>query len=627
MDQANIRNFVIIAHIDHGKSTLADRFLELTGTILKRAHQEQYLDMMPLEREKGITIKMQPVRMLYRPWQFSINSFEHQKTKFWESSNQDSNLKTEYILNLIDTPGHVDFSYEVSRGLAAVEGAILLVDATKGVQAQTLSNLALAKKQGLCIIPAINKIDLKHANIDLTREQIKTVLDSRDQDILEISAKQGLNIKELLDQVITKVPPPSGDPNKPLRALIFDSKYDPYQGVIAFVRIVDGSVSESQEIYLIKQKVKGFAKEVGYFLPDLKPAPKLSAGEIGYIATGIKEPALIRVGDTITHFQSSISNFKMPPPLPGYQEPKPVVFVSVYPEKANDFPKLKRALEQLYLQDPAFSFEVERGQILGQGFRCSFLGTLHAEIIFERLRREFDLELIISKPQVPYQILKDKEVFFVYKANDFPDDSSKIVIKELWVELELITQAEYLGSILELLHTIEGRKKEIKNFGPGHFILVYSIPLRELMLGNFYEKIKSVSKGFASLNYNIIGWQPANLVRMDILIAGAKEDLLTEIVPKDKIYQEGRKIVEKLKEILPRQQFAVALQAKVGGKIVARETIPALKKDVTGYLYGGDYTRKRKLLEKQKRGKKELQKKMQGKLRISPETFLKILRA
>ena len=596
--QKNIRNFCIISHIDHGKSTLADRFLEITETIPKEKMRAQFLDMMALERERGITIKMQPVRMVYK-----------------------LNLKS-YILNLIDTPGHVDFSYEVSRGLAAVEGAILLVDATKGIQAQTLYHLSEAKKQGLEIIPAVNKIDLWQADIDKTKKEIRKLLPGAGE-IFEISAKLGTNVKELLKEIIKRVPPPKGDDKAPLRALIFDSQYDPYKGVIAFVKIVDGEIQPGEKIYFLRKKSLGIAKEIGYFKPEMAPSQRLKAGEIGYIVTGIKEPGQVRVGDTIGSFKLQTSNFKIQP-LPGYKEPKPVVFASIYPENPDDFPKLQKALLELQLTDPAFNFEPEKKKAFGQGFNCSFLGNLHAEIVVERLRREFSLSLIVSRPQVVYKIVeKNGAFYFVSSAQDFPENLQDKEVQERWVRLEILTPQNFLGPVLTLLESLEGRHLGTEYLGEERLILIYETPLREIMRG-FYDKLKGVSQGFASLNYELGDWRKSDLVKLEILIAREKEELFSQIVPKDKIFLEGKKLVQKLKTILPPQQFPVALQAKVGGKIIARETIRAKRKDVTAPLYGGDYTRKRKLLEKQKRGKKKLQE--IGKVRIPAKVYLEMLK-
>lgn len=587
-----IRNFVIISHIDHGKSTLADRFLELTGTISSKKMRPQFLDMMDLERERGITIKMQPVRM--------------------EFNN--------YILNLVDTPGHVDFSYEVSRSLAAVEGAILLVDATKGIQAQTLANLELAEKQKLVIIPIVNKIDLPHADVEKTSEELANLLKINKDKIIKISAKCGTNIQQVFDAVIKNIPAPEKENyQKPFRALIFDSRYDPFKGIIAYVRVINGEIEKNKKIKLLAAEALADAKEVGYFIPELSSQNKLSAGEIGYIATGIKEPDKVRVGDTITQAKVEVQ------PLSGYQEPKPMVFASLYPENPDDFDLLKDALSKLKLSDPSLIFEPETKEALGRGFRCGFLGTLHTEIISERLLREFNLNLIISTPSVVYRIIDKKEKEkLIYSATDWPEVSQIERSEEPWVFLEVITPSKYIGKVLEILENLRGNYIETKYLGAERAILVYELPLREILV-NLYDKIKSVSQGYASMNYKVLDFRTADLVKMEVLIAGEKKEAFSKIVPKDRVFQEGKKLVKKLKEVLPPQQFSVALQATIGGKIIARETIKARRKDVTAPLYGGDITRKRKLLEKQKKGKKKL--KETGKVRIPPDVFLKIFRS
>ena len=600
----NTHNLVIISHIDHGKSTLADRLLELTGTIPKEKMREQFLDSMDLERGRGITIKMHPVRMTY-----ILNS------KF-------------YILNLIDTPGHVDFSYEVSRSLAAVEGAILLVDATKGIQAQTLANLELAKKQNLVIIPAVNKIDSPQAKIGETKTDLAKLLNILEKEVFEISAKYGTNVEKLLQAVIEKIPCPKGNPEKPLRALIFDSKYDPFKGVIAFVRVIDGKISSGEKIYLIQTKTEGEAKEIGYFRPELVETYELKAGEIGYIATGIKTPAKVRVGETIT----KISNLNVEP-LPGYQTPKPMVFASIYPENPDDFDLLKTALAKLKLNDASLSFEPEMREFLGRGFRCGFLGTLHAEITSERLSREFSLSLIISTPSVVYRVINQKnQEISIYSPSDWPPQDEIKKIKEPWARLEIITPQNFLGRVLEILKGTEGKSIETRYFGLNKVLLIYEVPLREIIVG-FYDNLKGQTQGFASMNYEFLdsnppttqqglGYRPADLVKLEILIAGGREEAFSKIAPRTKAYQEGKRMVEKLKKILPSQLFSVPLQAVVSGKIIARETIKAKRRDVIAPLYGGDYTRKRKLLEKQKRGKKELKEK--GRIRIPPKVFLEM---
>jgi len=602
-NQYNIRNFVIIAHIDHGKSTLADRLLELTHTIPKEKMKAQYLDMMDLERERGITIKMQPVRMLYG-----------------------LNLK-HYILNLIDTPGHVDFSYEVSRSLAAVEGAILLVDATKGIQAQTIANLELAKKQNLVIIPAVNKIDSPQAKTEETKTELANLLNIKKEDVFLISAKYGANIEKLLQAVIEKIPCPhtkfgvgacpSNFVEGGFRALIFDSKYDLYKGVIACVRVFDGETKVGEKIYLLAAETEGEVKELGYFAPTLSSQKALRAGEIGYIATGIKTPGKVRVGDTIIKLK--INDVE---PLSGYKEPKPMVFASIYPEDQNDYDLLKDALSKLKLNDASLVFEPESREFLGRGFRSGFLGTLHAEIVSERLKREFGLSLVISTPSVLYKIINENaQEIFVKSASDWPQATQIKEIREPWSRLEIITPAGYLGKTMEVLENIRGKYRETKYLSQERILLVYEVPLREIMSG-FYAQLKSQTQGFASMNYEVLDWRPANLVKLEILIAGRKEEVLSKIVSRNLANLEGKKMVERLKEIVPSQLFSVALQAMVENQIIARETIKARRRDVIAPLYGGDYSRKRKLLERQKRGKKEL--KAKGVIRLPPDVFLKM---
>ncbi len=591
----SIRNFCIIAHIDHGKSTLADRFLELTGAVEKRQMHEQFLDQMELERERGITIKLQPVRMSY------------------------SLLATHYTLNLIDTPGHVDFSYEVSRSLAAVDGAVLLVDAAKGVQAQTLANLHLAQKQGLIIIPAINKIDLPNARVVEVEEEIKKLLRA-DGDILKISAKTGEGIERVLREVIEKIPPPRGSSDRPFRALIFDSAFDAYKGVIAYIRVFDGEIKAGEKIKLFASKAGGEAIEVGHFMPELRKYAKLSAGDIGYIATGLKNPGQVRVGDTIF----KISDGELAEPLSGYEEPRPVVFASFYSESSDDYNVLKDALGKLKLTDASLSYEPETSAGLGRGFRLGFLGMLHVEIVSERLKREFGLSLIISTPSVEYRVIqKNGEVLAVRSAAALPDPSIIEKIEEPTVELEILTPENYMGQLLKLMAEYRSGYLTTEYITKELVILKYRVPLAEIIT-DFYDRLKSVSSGYASMSYEPARYEPADLVRLDILVAGELVEPFSKIIPRASVHQEGRRMVEKLKKVIPRQWFAVSLQAAIGGKIIARETISALRKDVTGYLYGGDVTRKKKLLEKQKKGKKKM--KELGKVNIPQKVFLEMLK-
>lgn len=564
--------------------------MELTKTIPIGKMRPQFLDMMPLEREKGITIKMQPVRMKHK----------------------------DYILNLIDTPGHVDFSYEVSRSLAAVEGAVLLVDATKGIQAQTIANFELAKNQNLKILPAVNKIDSPQARIQETKQELADLLGLAKEDIFEISAKQGTNVEKILETIVEKISPPKGDADKPLRALIFDSKYDVYKGVIAYVRIIDGKITAGDKIYLMQTRSISETKEVGFFSPDLVFQKELVAGEIGYIATGIKETGKVRVGDTITKQDAKIN------PLPGYKEPKPMVFASFYPENPDQFDLLKDALNKLSLNDPALTFEPEMKESLGRGFRCGFLGTLHTEIISERLHREYGLNLVISTPQVLYKIINQKnQEISVFSSSDWPKPQEIKEKREPWVKLEVLTPQSYIGSVLELLKEFKAKQIEQKYFGQSHFLLIYEVPLREILTG-FYDRLKGVSQGFSSMNYQILEWRSADLEKLEILVAGKKEEAFSKIVSVEEAEKEGRAIVKRLKEVLPSQLFSVPLQAVLGGKIIARETLRARGKDVIAPLYGGDYTRKRKLLEKQKKGKRELKEK--GRVNIPSRVFLEIFK-
>ena len=631
METRNIRNFSIIAHIDHGKSTLADRFLELTKTVETRQMHSQYLDMMDLEQERGITIKMQPVRMLYQA------RFDQRQSAF--------------ILNLIDTPGHVDFSYEVSRSLAAVEGAILLVDGTKGVQAQTLAHLNTAQKQSLVIVPAINKIDLANARPDLIEVELKSLL-GIETEVFKISAKDGTGVEDLLEAVIAKIPPPvekdrpsrpfgKGGPSLPLpsvsRALIFDSTYDTYKGVVAFVRVFDGGFKAADKVRFIAPDKEAGIMEVGYFKPQLTPEKEIKEGEIGYIATGLKDPSLVKVGDTILALNNSEFTRKNAENkssasgqhysvyvLPGYKEPQPVVFASLFPKEGADFAILKDALGKLKLSDAALSFELDSQEVLGRGFRCGFLGSLHMEIVLERLRREYGLPLITTMPSVSYEIIKrNGEAEMIFSAADLPEADRYTQIREPWVSLTLISSAKFMGGILELVAQRRGVHKHTEYLSAERVEIIYEIPLAEIIV-DFHDKLKSVSSGFASFNYEFLELRPSDLVKLDVLVAGEKVDALSRIIPRVDSQDEGRRIVLKLKELLPREWFQVTLQAAIGGKIIAREDISALKKDVTGYLYGGDITRKMKLREKQKKGKKKM--KARGRVDIPNEVFFELLK-
>lgn len=596
----NIRNFCIIAHIDHGKSTLADRFLELTKTVEKRKMHEQYLDTMELERERGITIKLQPVKMSYE--------LEGQK----------------YILNLIDTPGHVDFSYEVSRSLAAVEGAILLVDASKGVQAQTLANMHLAQQQGLKIIPVLNKIDLPNARTEQVKEELAYLLAIESEDILEVSAKSGINVEKVLERVIKVVPPPKVSDGVHLKALIFDSTFDAYKGVIAYVRVFEGSIKKGDKITAFAAKARADVLEAGFFSPTLVASDGMSSGEIGYIATGLKDPGQIRVGDTITNFFTGKGPAAGWQPLPGYKEPRPMVFASFFPEKSEDYDILQDALGKLKLTDASLVYEPESSAGLGRGFRFGFLGMLHVEIISERLKREFGLSLIISSPSVEYAVkMQNGEELKIRSASMLPDFSGIAVISEPIVNLEVLTPTTYVGSVMELMATVRNMYKATDYFGKETALLKYEMPLSEIIT-DFYDKLKSVSSGYASMSYEPKGMQVGDLVRLDILIAGDIVEPFSRIVPKEKAYHEGRAMVTKLKEVVPPQMFEVSIQAAIGGKVIAAEAIRAKRKDVTQHMYGGDITRRMKLWKKQKRGKDRM--KETGRVNLPQEVFLKMLK-
>ena len=591
--------------------------------------REQYLDQMDLERERGITIKLQPVRMEYtleNPKSEIRNPKQIQNSNSQNSNGfeiRNSNLEfanSRFILNLIDTPGHGDFSYEVSRSLAAVEGAILLVDATKGVQAQTLANLHLAQEQRLKIIPAINKIDLPGARPEEVEEEIRNIFNDKNVEILKISAKEGSGVEELLKTIIEKVPSPKADIGQPLRALIFDSIYDSYKGALAYVRIVEGKVAVGNKILLKGSRAQAEVLEVGIFRPQLTQKNSLEAGEIGYVATGLKDVSLCRVGDTMTNFIHQAQSA-----LPGYKEPEPMVFASFYPSEESNFDHLKDSLNKLKLNDASLVFEPESSEALGRGFKCGFLGMLHLEIVSERLKREYGLELIVTTPSVAYQIKEkySQNIKTIYSPQELPDPAKLEEIKEPWIRLEVICPNTYLGQVMKLMQSAGGVYKTTQYLGAERVIIKYEAPLREIIV-DFYDKLKSITSGYASMSYELADWRSAELVKLDILVAGEEVPALSRIVPKKNIYEEGRILVKKLKEVLPRQMFVVAIQAAVGGKIIARETIAAMKKDVTGYLYGGDYTRKKKLLEKQKRGKKKM--KAIGKLKIPQKTFLEILK-
>lgn len=591
----NIRNFCIIAHIDHGKSTLADRMLELTHTVEARKMKSQLLDRMDLERERGITIKLQPVTMNYK----------------------------DYILNLIDTPGHVDFTYEVSRSLAAVEGAVLLVDATQGIQAQTLANLYLAIDQNLVIIPVINKIDLPAADKEKTKREIIELLGCDESEIVYASGKTGEGVVDVLDKVIENVPEPKIlDEKVSLRALIFDSNYDEYKGVVAYVRIIDGQIEKGDKIRLLATGAESEALDVGIFKPDYKSTGILKSGEIGYIVTGFKSVNECRVGDTVTLVKGAneVSSLR------GYNEVKPMVFAGIFPKEGNDFKELRDAIEKLKLNDSALAYEPEHSDALGFGFRCGFLGILHLEIFQERLRREYNLDLIVTVPSVAYKVFrKNGEEFVIRTPQQFPDRETIDRMEEPWVRLDIITPKDYVGGIMSLAQDKRGIYQNTEYIDETRAILHYDIPMSAI-LTDFYDKIKSVSSGYASINYEFLDYRPVNVVKLDIAVAEEIIEALSTIVYEDDAFRRGKDILETLKDSLPKQMFVVKLQALVGGKIIAGERLSAMRKDVTAKLYGGDVSRKKKLLEKQKKGKKKMMASGKGSVNIPSDTFIKILR-
>ncbi|HCI81163.1 MAG TPA: elongation factor 4 [Ktedonobacter sp.] len=596
MDQAHIRNFCIIAHIDHGKSTLADRLLEFTGTVSKRELMEQTLDQMELEREKGITIKAQAVRMRYT-----------------------ANDGEEYELNLIDTPGHVDFTYEVSRSLAACEGALLVIDSTQGIEAQTLANLYLAVEADLDIIPVINKIDLPSADPEKVKHEVEDVIGIPAEECILASAKEGIGTQDILEAIIKHIAPPKGDVDAPLRALVFDSHYDAYKGVIAYVRVVDGHLRDNERIAMVATGSIADLLEVGYFHPRLVSDTSLTTGEVGYLATGFKNVKDCRVGDTVT----------LPPmlgeiePLPGYKPAKPMVFAGIYPVEGSDYPLLRDALDRLKLNDASLFYEPETSNALGFGFRCGFLGLLHMEIIQERLEREYNLDILATAPSVEYHVLKTSgEMIEVDNPSEMPSFGEIEDIEEPLMDISIFTPSRYIGTIMDLVVTRRGVFKELKYIEAERVLLTYNMPLAELIV-DFYDQLKSRTQGYASLDYNFGSYQAADLVKLDILVNGHPVDALSLIVHRDKAYHQGRALVEKLRSLIPRQLFEVPIQAAIGAKIIARETVKAMRKDVLAKCYGGDISRKRKLLEKQKEGKKRM--KMVGNVEIPQEAFMAVL--
>lgn len=592
----NIRNFCIIAHIDHGKSTLADRFLELTKTIEERKMKDQLLDTMDLERERGITIKLQPVRMNY------------------ELNGQ------EYILNLIDTPGHVDFSYEVSRSLAAVEGAILLVDATQGIQAQTLANLRIAQKEGLAIIPVINKIDMDIAEPERVAKDLANLLKISEDKVLKISARSGEGVEEVLKEVIKNVPEPKKNSSQDLSALVFDSVYDSYRGVVAFVRVFSGELKAGQGIALFNEKVNSTCDEVGTFSPTLTKKNNLSSGEIGYVVTGLKDLEKCRVGETIT-LSPTAENFQA---LEGYTQPQSNVYASIFPTDADDFSTLAKAAQKLKLNDASLDFTRISSPALGSGIRCGFLGMLHMEIVAERFKREYLIDVVLTPPSVEYKIRKtDGEEITINDPEKYPDQSAIETISEPWAKVEIITPSEFLGAIMELLPKLRGELRENKFLDQKTTILTYEMPLSSIVT-SFYDQLKSITSGYGSFSYKQIGFRPEDLVKLDILIAGDKTGAFSQIIHRSGAQARGRTLVKKLKELIPKQMFQVSLQAAVGSYVVAREDISAMKKDVIAKLYGGDRTRKDKLLKKQAAGKKKM--KQLGRVEVPSDIFIKVLK-
>jgi GTP-binding protein LepA len=588
VDQSRIRNFSIIAHIDHGKSTLADRILELTEAVSEREMREQVLDSMELERERGITIKAQAVRV---PWKG-------------------------YELNLIDTPGHVDFTYEVSRSLQACEGALLVVDAAQGIEAQTLANAYLAIENGLEIVPVANKIDLPAADPDETAVEVADLLGDDPARVLRISAKTGDGVADVLDAIVERVPPPAGDPEAPARALVFDSSYDQYRGVVAFVRVVDGSFSTRETLRTMATGTRFDAEELGFFSPAMTPVERLSAGDVGYVITGLKELSRLRVGDTLTSVQHPAEVA-----LPGYKDVKPMVFAGLFPTDSDDYPELRDALERLKLNDAALVYEPETSQALGFGFRCGFLGLLHMEIVRERLEREFDLDLLVTAPNVAYRVQeKNGESVEVHNPADFPREVEEV--EEPYVAASIIVPKEHVGAVMELNNERRGTFGRLEYLSPERVHLTYELPLAEIVF-DYYDQLKSRTRGYASFDYDLAGFKPGELVRVDVLVGGEPVDALSLIVHRRFAYDRGRALVDKLREEIPRQMFDIAIQAAIGSRVIARETVKAKRKDVLAKCYGGDITRKRKLLEKQKAGKKRM--KQVGAVEVPQEAFLAVL--
>ncbi len=599
-DQAHIRNFSIIAHIDHGKSTLADRILELTHTVDPRSMRAQLLDSMELERERGITIKAQAVRVFY-------------------TSERDGQT---YQLHLIDTPGHVDFTYEVSRSLAACEGALLVVDASQGVEAQTVANTYLAVDSGLELIPCLNKVDLPGAEPERVAEEVAELLGEPADQVRRISAKTGEGITDVLDELIARVPPPSGDPDAAPRALIFDSEFDQYRGVIAYIRVVDGTFTKGETIRAMQAGTEAEIDDIGFFTPQMTSAGELHAGEVGFLTTGIKDVTKLRVGDTLTT-KRGVGGDPNLKPLPGYREVKPMVFCGLFPIDSDDYPDLRDALEKLSLNDAALSWEPETSDALGFGFRCGFLGLLHMDIVRERLEREYDLELLATMPSVEYEVtLTDGETIPVHSPNDMPEPTRVAVVREPYIRASILTPKEFIGQIMELCQERRGEHVGMHYLSSERVQLTYDLPLAEIVL-DFFDQLKSRTRGYASLDYELIGLRESDLVKLDILLAGDPVDALSMLVHKSKAYDAGRMLAERLRKTIPRQQYDVPIQAAIGSRVVARETIKAYRKDVIAKCYGGDITRKRKLLEQQKKGKQRM--KQVGRIEVPQEAFLAVL--
>jgi GTP-binding protein LepA len=599
MDQAHIRNFSIIAHIDHGKSTLADRILELTHTVAPREMRAQLLDSMDLERERGITIKAQAVRVFF--------------------TARDGET---YQLHLIDTPGHVDFTYEVSRSLAACEGALLVVDASQGVEAQTVANTYLAVDSGLELIPCLNKIDLPGAEPERVAGEVSELIGEAPDSILQISGKTGEGVAEVLEELIARVPPPSGDPEGPPRALIFDSEFDQYRGVIAYIRVVDGVFRKGEQIRAMATGTEADIDDIGFFSPQMMPTDQLAAGEVGYLITGLKDVTQLRVGDTLTtRARSGVP--QATEALPGYRDVKPMVFCGLFPIDSDDYPDLRDALEKLTLNDAALSWEPETSDALGFGFRCGFLGLLHMDIVRERLEREYDLELLATMPSVEFDVtLTNGEELEVHNPSDMPDPGTIAEIREPFIRASVIAPKEFVGAVMELCQERRGEHAGMHYLSPERVQMTYDLPLAEIVL-DFFDQLKSRTRGYASLDYELSGMRPSDLVKLDVLLAGDPVDALSMVVHRDKAYEMGRSLTEKLRKRIPRQQYDVPIQAAIGSHVIARETVKAFRKDVIAKCYGGDITRKKKLLEKQKEGKKRM--KQVGRVEVPQEAFLAVL--